>query len=390
MRDLRFGLLAPAVLAVLALFGCETGTPTSPENEGDVPGFEDPVDEAKAGAGTPAVVFTRNLYLGGDITPLLGASDPVAAATAIWNQIQHTNYPERAARLAAEIAEVAPDLIGLQEAVRFTVGPFPSAEFPTVELVDFVSVLRASLAARGLSYSVAVTQPNTRVALPLPMNGGLATVGYQDAVTILVRDGVETRDAIGRNFMAKPPTALTAGIPFLRGWTQVDARVGGGWIRFVNTHLEIQAFAPVQVAQTQELLASLDSSPHPVVLVGDFNSAANFLAPEHRKTPTYGMILQAGFHDLWTRIHSTDEGLTCCHASDLSNATADFDQRLDLIFARNKKGGGGGFAGAAHLDVVGEEDADHFVAPQGHGLWPSDHAGLSAVLRLPPGQFAER
>jgi len=274
--------------------------------------------------------------------------------------------------------------------VKFTVGPFPSADFPTTELMDFVAVLRAHLAALGHSYVLAAYQPNTRVALPLPMGGGLVTIGYQDAVAILVRQGIETQNAGGGNFVAMPPTALTAGIPFRRGWTQVDARIGGGWVRFVNTHLEIQSFSPIQGAQTSELLAALDESPHPVVLVGDFNSAANFLAPSDRKTPSYGMILQAGFHDLWTRKHSTDEGLTCCHASDLSNESADFNQRLDLIFARNKRGDAGGFAGAAELTVIGEEDRDHFTTPGGTGLWPSDHAGIQATLRFPPGLFSVR
>jgi endonuclease/exonuclease/phosphatase family metal-dependent hydrolase len=332
--------------------------------------------------------MTRNLYLGADIAPLLATSDPLAAATAIWNQVQQTNYPARAARLAAEIAEMNPDLVGLQEAVRFTVGPFPSPDFPTGEIVDFVAVLRAQLAALGHPYAVVVTQPNTRVAFPLPMNGALATIGYQDAVTILVREGIETADARGQNYAAMPPVQLTAGIPFRRGWTQVDARVGGGWVRFVNTHLEIQEFAPVQVAQTQELLAALDLSPHPVILVGDFNSAANFLAPNHRKTPTYGLMLASGFHDLWTRTHATDTGLTCCHQHDLANASATFDQRLDLILARNRSGSGGGFAGDAELHLVGEGDGDRFATDQGGGLWPSDHAGLAATLRLPPQLFS--
>ncbi|MEX1259191.1 MAG: endonuclease/exonuclease/phosphatase family protein [Gemmatimonadota bacterium] len=384
------GLKLLIVLVPAILLGCSDRGLAGPGTDPTIPGAGVPGDEARAGAGSPTTVFTRNLYLGGDIAPPLGAQDPVAAATAIWNQIQHTNYPARAERLAAEIAELRPDLIGLQEAVRFTVGPFPSAEFPTTELVDFVTVLRLNLAALGHSYVVAACQPNTRVALPLPMGEGLVTIGYQDAVAILVREGVETADPVGQNFVAMPPTTHTAGIPFRRGWTQVDARVGGGWVRFVSTHLEIQAFAPVQVAQAAGLLASLESSPHPVILVGDFNSAANFRAPADRKTASYGMILAAGFHDLWTRTHSTDEGLTCCHASDLSNPSANFNQRLDLIFARNKPGSGGGFAGAAELTVVGEDEGERFAAPKGHGLWPSDHAGVGATLRLPPGLFAVR
>jgi endonuclease/exonuclease/phosphatase family metal-dependent hydrolase len=383
--------LNPLSLMLLALVaGCAERSPTdSGAGQADAEPFGTMAEQRLGPPGT-ASVLTRNLYLGGDIGPLLGAPDPLAAAAAIWEEIQHTDYPARAAQLAREIAELQPDLVGLQEAVRFTIGPFPATEFPTIEIVDFLSVLDDHLVSLGESYSLVAYQPNTAVALPLMMGESVVTIGYQDAVAILVRDGVETENAQGHRFAASPPIEFTAGIPFLRGWTQVDARVGGGWVRFVNTHLEIQSFAPFQTAQTAELLASLEDSPHPVILVGDFNSAANPSAPEDRKTPTYGMILEAGFDDLWTRTNPADSGLTCCHAPDLSNPTADFDQRLDIVFARNRPGRFGGFAGSAWLQVVGADDDDRFTTPTGTELWPSDHAGVHATLHLPRGLSSTR
>lgn len=383
--------LNPLPLLVLALIaGCVERSPTDSDPGGASSSEVGLADSQHLTDPGSASVLTRNLYLGGDISPLLGASDPLAAATAIWDEIQHADYPARASQLAREIAELRPELVGLQEAVRFTVGPFPSTDFPTTELVDFVSVLQAHLGALGESYSLAAYQPNTAVALPLPLGETVVTIGYQDAVAILVRDGVETENAAGHRFTAMPPTEFTAGIPFLRGWTQVDARVGGGWVRFVNTHLEIQSFAPVQTAQVAELLSSVADSPHPVILVGDFNSAANPSAPEDRKTPTYGMILAAGFDDLWTRSNSADSGLTCCFDSDLSNPTADFDQRLDIVFARNRPGRFGGFAGGAWPQVVGADDEDRFTSAAGTDLWPSDHAGVHATLQMPSGLFSTR
>jgi endonuclease/exonuclease/phosphatase family metal-dependent hydrolase len=257
-------------------------------------------------------------------------------------------------------------------------------------LIDFIAVLRANLAALGHDYSVAAYQPNTQVALPLMLNGSLVTIGYQDAVAILVRSGVETANGSGHRFAASPPTSHTAGIPFLRGWTQVDARVGGGWVRFVNTHLEIQSFAPIQTAQATELVAAMNNSPHPVILVGDFNSAANPSAPADRKTGSYGILRAAGFDDLWSRVHDEDTGPTCCHLADLSNTTASFNQRLDLIMARNIAGQNPGFAGGVQMGVVGGSGNDRFMVPQGYSLWPSDHAGVVATLRLPPGLFSAR
>jgi endonuclease/exonuclease/phosphatase family metal-dependent hydrolase len=370
--------------------GCAEDGPLGPDVL-TVPGIEASASLSRQqGSAGDATVFTRNLYLGGDISRLLGASDPVAAAGAIWNEIQRSNYPARAARLAREIADLSPDLVGLQEAVRFTVGPFPATSFPQEELIDFIAVLRANLAALGHDYTVAAYQPNTRVAVPLMLGENLVTIGYQDAVAILVRSGVVTANGSGHRFAASPPASHTANIPFLRGWTQVDARVGGGWVRFVNTHLEIQSFAQIQTAQASELVSALNDSPHPVILVGDFNSAANPSAPADRKTGSYGILRAAGFDDLWARANGENTGLTCCHAADLSNTTASFNQRLDLILARNIPGENSGFAGGAQMGVVGGSVGDRFMAPQGYSLWPSDHAGVVATLRLPPGLFSVR
>lgn len=381
MRSLAY------VAVALFLAACADTSPTAAPVS---PGSEASAAAASANPNWVGVttVFTRNLYLGGDIAPLLGAPDPVAAAGAIWNDIQQSNYPARAARLAKEIADISPDLVGLQEVVRFTVGPFPATTFPDTELLDFLTVLRAQLGALGHDYHVAAYQPNTQVALPLVLGGSLVSIGYQDATAILVKDGVETENGEGHRFQAAPPPILTAGIPFLRGWTQVDARVGGGWVRFVNAHLEIQSFAPIQTAQAQELVAAMGTSPHPVILVGDFNSAANPSAPSDRKTGTYEILTAAGFDDLWIRGHDADSGLTCCHLPDLSNQPGNFNQRLDLVLARNVPGDSGGFAGSAHLGVVGASAGDRFVDSGGRSLWPSDHAGVYATLRLPTGLFS--
>ena len=49
---------------------------------------------------------------------------------------------------------------------------------------------------------------------------------------------------------------MIAGRPmvFLRGWTSLVASGGGHAFRFFNTHLEVETFAAVQVAQATELL----------------------------------------------------------------------------------------------------------------------------------------
>src|SRR5436853_2016763 len=74
------------------------------------------------GPGLPISVYTRNLYLGADITPLIGISSasgvPAVAAT-LWQQVQASDFPARAQVLAAEIVAQAPDLVALQEVTLY-------------------------------------------------------------------------------------------------------------------------------------------------------------------------------------------------------------------------------------------------------------------------------
>ena len=156
----------------------------------------------------------------------------------------------------------------------------------------------------------------------------------------------------------------------LRGWNAVDIQVGGHSFRFFNTHLEVQGAAPIQALQAAELLAAMNASTLPVVLVGDINSAA-----DGSQTPTYNTLLAAGFRDVWNR--PGDPGYTCCHAKDLGNTSPSLDQRIDVVMTR-----GFGAAGAPTLQasarIVGDQVGDRVRA----GIWPSDHAGVVAQMQL--------
>jgi endonuclease/exonuclease/phosphatase family metal-dependent hydrolase len=333
-------------------------------------------------AGAEVNVLTRNLYVGGDISRVFGAADPIAAANEVWQEILHTNFPARAEHLAAEISRMRPDLVGLQEVIRFTVGEVTDPVFPSTPLLDFLAILQANLMVLGVEYDVAVRHANTRLAVPVLFPSGLMLVGLEQADAILVRRGVEVANSFGQTYAAFPPLELTAGFPLRRGWTQVDARVGGSWLRFVNTHLEIQPFAPVQEAQIAELIGHLAESPYPVILVGDFNSAANRNAPAESKTASYRTLLDAGFHDLWLAQDgvSNNSGPTCCQASDLSNRASELDQRLDLILTREVQYWRGVRKAAVQVEVFGHRPPDRFLTPDGYHLWPSDHAGVAAKL----------
>lgn len=328
-------------------------------------------------------VLSRNLYYGADLDAIfVPGADIGELAEEAWATIQFTNFPARAQALANEILMLQPHLVGLQEVTTYTI---LSTGFQVLGQLDFLAQLLQATAALGLDYRLAIRVPSTTFTAPV---GSVANpdfyVHYQDSDAILYRGDVEIVPGSPRGGLYAARVPLPVGIDLTHTWQWVDAVVANQTVRFANTHLETQGFAAVQEAQTAELLQRLAGSPLPVILVGDFNSAANPSAPADRKTGTYGMLLGAGYVDLWTHEGPRDRGLTCCHASDLTNAVASFDQRLDLVLARNVEQGGG-FAGGTALVVTGEEAGDRFTLGPGYSLWPSDHAGIAASVWLPKG-----
>jgi hypothetical protein len=212
---------------------------------------------------------------------------------------------------------------------------------------------------------------------------GPALLRFRDSDVILARGDVVTSNAIWAVFSNLAP--LGGGFSIVRGWTAATARVADREFRFVNTHLETQGPGDglLNAAQAQELVTILGAEALPIVMVGDFNSAANPDAPAGTTTPTYAIVTQAaGYSDAWALGGGgPTDGKTCCHAGDLSNASPAFTQRIDFIFLR-------GFTPAQplgatmKLDVLGDEAGDRFAATDAFGqpvtLWPSDHAGVVA------------
>ncbi|HZD17807.1 MAG TPA: endonuclease/exonuclease/phosphatase family protein [Actinomycetota bacterium] len=326
-------------------------------------------------------VMTQNLYLGTDITPILQAAqaDPASlpfVAGQAWVDVQATDFPARAEAIADEIAATRPEVVGLQEVSLWRTGAFEVAPpFTPAETVayDFLDLLLDALEARGLAYEEVVSVENFDGELPaLPPGQAPLDVRLTDRDAIIARTDLPAArlslaNAQADNYAAFPAVATPFGpLALLRGWTSVDVKVRGKSLRYVNTHLEVQAFEPYQVAQAAELLAGPASTSLPILLGGDFNSAG---PPGPGDTATYGIISAAGFGDVWLDTHPGDVGFTCCQAADLLNPASTLDQRIDVIFHR------GGFT-ATTSDIVGEEPAD--MTPS--GLWPSDHAGVVATV----------
>ena len=375
---MRRSLLVVPVL-VVSLASCDDAAVLQPDPTLGRGGFTD----------QPVVVMSRNLYLGADIDILLDpdANLPEAIEEAL-GQVLYTDFRARAAALAREIHDAQPHLVGLQEVTTYAVvlpdgTPIAYLGFP----LDFLAVLQAELAALGDDYVVAQRTPNVQLFLPLGDPAADPYIMYRDGDAILARDDVPTTNAAGGQFPTQQ-YLMVGGVVFenKRGYAMVDATVNDMDLRFASAHLEIQLFRNVQEQQARELAGILANSPLPVILVGDFNSAANHDAPAGSRTESYHILRTAGYTDLWLREPHSVSGLTCCQAANLSNATSELDQRLDVVFVRWGKAG---FGGRSRVELVGEETGDIFTHPAyGYSLWPSDHAGIAAWVWPAPGRVA--
>jgi len=391
-RHLLIGV--PTLLGLMA--GCE---PESHPFAGVAP---DVLHTLEAPVASPVVdpltVMTRNLYHGGDIAPVLavGFSDLellTETAAGVWAEVQANDFHERVVALVDEIEAANPDIVGLQELAEFVTFALNPATGSFVETggIDFEAILEEELTSRGLPYSMLAVQPNTVVQVPVAgMDMGGTFIPTQ-LVKLAVRDGVLARNDLivesvsQANYGVVVPLGVDPfgnPIEMKRGWIRVDADVGGVPHHFISTHMEIQPFAPFQLLHAEELLTEVVGDPDGVtILMGDFNSNAAGSEGDESWTPTYQMVLDAGFTDLWAMTHPGNAlpGLTCCHASDLLNPMPTFYQRIDFIFLKADalKGPDGHLPGVATVELVGDDPGLKTVPS---GLWASDHAGLVADL----------
>jgi endonuclease/exonuclease/phosphatase family metal-dependent hydrolase len=314
-------------------------------------------------------VMTRNLYLGANLDAIVKAKSASEAFSAVekgWAEVQANNFPLRARAIAREIAATRPDFVGFQELTLYrtqTPADFTVTPATTVAL-DYARELRKALAARKLRYRFLGIRPETDAELP---SGNPPTMDIRLTVRdgLLVRIDKEIRIRRVRSGNYSTTTPLFGGFVIAkRGWVLADATVAGRTFRVITTHLESFSDAS-QVAQGQELATGPAQTRLPTVLLGDLNSRADGTG-----TPTHANLLAAGFQDAWSQSHPNDVGLTCCHGEDLRELGGPFYSRIDYILVRN------GFRAVA-AGIVGEDPSDRTS-----GLWPSDHAGVWARLRL--------
>ena len=249
---------------------------------------------------------------------------------------------------------------------------------------DFLAILQADLASRGLDYSVAAVFNNANIGpAPLALPGCFeppatitCSVQLQDRDVILVNDdtpGLTWSNPRSGNYAAQE--SQLAGRPAVvrprLGQHRREAEAAA--VPVVTTHLETEDFPAVQQAQASEFLKGQPRSRD--IATGDFNSAS-----DGSTTNSYAQLTSPGkFSDAWDE-GQLGAGSSCCQESNtpplapgaLNNPTSTLRTRIDLILTR----------GAARSDgneaqLIG--DSPFEATPP---FWPSDHAGVVSEVRL--------
>ena len=352
---------AAMVTGALTAAACGAGDATGP----DMDDAGTPLEHHRA---EPLVVMTRNIYVGADVDAVIAAlatpdpSDDLPTIGAALATLERTDFPVRAAAIAAEIARARPHVVALQEVSRVAVDLAPLG-LPVRYDADFLPVLLQELTVRGLDYVAAGSVENI-VAQPLP---GVELRDYD--VVLVDADRVAVDRAHGRAF-AHNIGVVAPGVEIKRGYVLVEARIGGDAVTFVGTHLESgpgAQLAALRGVQAQELVLALAQASR-AVLLGDLNDLSG--------SPMHQVLSGAALIDAWAAMRPGAAGLTCCHAYDLGGAQQ-FSERIDYVLARGfglEAPGSGGRAA-----IIGERPSDRVSGATGP-IWPSDHAGLAVSL----------
>jgi hypothetical protein len=348
---------------------------------------------ARADGGRTVTVMTQNLYQGTEfrnIQGLIGANPTfeaaLAATTADYATYQATRFKDRAAQMAAEIAQNRPALVGLQEVATWHRGAFDQAHpfaLPSPVSEDFVQELVAALAADGMRYApVSRHDNNFTLAFPILTSSGLVAVGMVESGVILARTDLppgqlKLSNSMSGTYNARLPLVANPldpdpphGFQFTNSWQSIDVKLRGKRFRFITTHLD--ALAPEGVIsgpQAQELLGGPANTSLPVIVTGDMNSGLQF------SPAAYDAFIAGGLTDTWTAAGLGAPPLTCCHLAPndlVSDPNALYTNDLDHVFTH------GPFS-VVNEHLVGNT-APNPVPPS--FIWPSDHAGVVATLAI--------
>jgi endonuclease/exonuclease/phosphatase family metal-dependent hydrolase len=320
-----------------------------------------PVADAKKPRTARVTVMTRNLYIGTNLIPVAVAkpgSDFEHAAGTALHQATVTNQPvQRMKLVAGEIAAAKPDLVGLQEVTTWRTGPKNDPAPARHVVVDYLAVIKRELARRKAGYRV------VSVFRPLDEEGPTdrgVDARFTIGTAVLARKGVKVSHVQSRKFhhQLSLATPTLGPVTTYRTFDQLDARVRGVRIHFVNTHLEAYS-QKARLLQAKELLKrALGSRKKKNVLVGDLNSGPKLKDKGDR--PPYVAIAKAGFRPARTKTKQ------CCFNDDLRSGK--WDHIVDWVLTRPK-------VRLVKSFVTGHERTSG-------GAAASDHGGVVSVLRI--------
>ena len=314
MLKLKLVIVVSFTVLLLALTGCR-GMVAPPE-------------------ATTLTVMTYNVYVGSSAEELLATMNQAeipGKVAELYGNVMQSDFPARAAAIARIVKESQPHVIGLQEISLIRkqvpgdslVNPQPNAEEVAL---DFLAVLQVALQAEGLSYAVAGKVENVDIEMPMLTATGWSTWRLTDYDVILARNAVAVSNPMTATYQDRAAYRAPRS-KFLAARTAVRCHRRRRDVPGVNTHLEAFNQLP-RVAQMQELVASLSAETLPVILLGDFNTAA----PDGT---AYQLLLEAEYSDVW-QADSEGTGNTCCQDADLMNEESDLGKRIDQIFIRSE------------------------------------------------------
>lgn len=353
-------------------------------------------------------VMTRNVYLGADLGPAIGApslAEAVDGAGEIYNELVSTNFPERAVPLGKEILKAKPHLVGLQEVALWRVqepGDLGWTESggvgtPATEVkYDFLDLLMDQIKS---DYKVVGVQEEFDAELPADTDGSDATgdplFGSELDARLTMRDVILVRK--GSKVKAKKKsvemgqfqnkfTANVGGaeIEADRGWLSVEAKykknkkTKPNKFRFVNTHLEAFGDPKIREQQAMELFNGQGYGEGPlntkkkVVLVGDLNSglpdphnigAGGGGSGDPDDTLAFEALVDFGMQD-------RGAVQSCCYP-DIFDPASTLTHTVDHVMVKPK-------AKLLKSYVTGNKASERTPS----GLWPSDHGGVVSKLKL--------
>jgi hypothetical protein len=320
-------------------------------------------------------VMTYNMYSGAESPGIWNSTSPAGLAAEVgkvFTNVQLT-APERIEAIAHQIDIASPDIVGLQEAALWRIGP-PLNPAPAETIAsDFLQILLDRLAAKGKHYSAISVQPHVDVELTAVFATSPALdVRYTDRSIIIARSDLQTSrlqiEGVNAGAYVTNTVVSLLGMQFTlpKGWVSADIKYRGKTYRFVDTHMG-GTYEPVNFAQANELLQGPINTTLPVILVGDFNTDAAV------GSRSYSLLLNSGLVDVWNSLRSGESGFTWPLSADNPLVILNPSKRLDLIWTR-------GAISLSAIDMVGEDLTD--LTPS--GFRPSNHAGLVATLVLKP------